>query len=177
MKKNLIIIMIAALAVSSCGTYTGTGAYAGATLGGHIGSIFGHITGGHRGSDVGALVGMAGGAVVGAAIGSAADQKVDRENAAYAQGRADERRAQRRTWRSGSRRSNSSYVRRNSQYLRSRQVDDMYYNGGGNNGTNYRRVEYAPSNSPALNQSDSTDYQNDGGYDATNSGDDRIEMK
>lgn len=169
MKKNLIIIMIAALVVSSCGTYTGAGAYAGASLGGHIGSVLGCITGGHRGSDLGALVGMAGGAAVGAMIGAAADQKVDNERAAYAQGRADERRSQRRTWRSGSRRSNSSYIQRNSQYLKDRRGDDVYYNGG-NNGASYTRVN------PVQPQNNS-DYNNDGGYDETNSGDDRIEMK
>ena len=162
MKKNLIIIMIAALAVSSCGTYTGSGAYAGASLGGLIGSCIGGITGGPRGSDLGTLVGMAGGAAVGAAVGAAADQSRDNQRAAYVQGRQDERRAQRRSWRSGSKRpSNSSYIRRNSQYLNNRGGDDVYYNGN----------NYAPAKSRA------NDYSNDGGYDESNSGDDRIEMK
>lgn len=162
MKKNLIIIMIAALAVSSCGTYTGSGAYAGASLGGLIGSCIGGITGGPRGSDLGTLVGMAGGAAVGAAVGAAADQSRDNQRAAYAQGRADERRAQRRTWRSGSKRqSNSSYIHQNSQYLNGRGGDDVYYNGG-----NYSSVK-----------SRANDYNNDGGYDESNSGDDRIELK
>lgn len=167
MKKNLIIIMIAALAVSSCGTYTGTGAYAGASLGGLIGSTIGCISGGHRGSDLGRLVGMAGGAAVGAAIGAAADQNRDNERAAYNQGRADERRAQSRVWRSGSKRpSNSSYIRQNSEYLKARRGDDVYYNGG--NGTLHIG---------SGNNGNSVRYENDGGYDATNSGDDRIEMK
>lgn len=178
MKKNLIMIMIAALTVCSCGTYTGSGAYAGASIGGLLGSAIGGITGGHRGSDLGTIVGMAGGAAVGAVMGAAADQERHDQQAAYAQGRYDERRAQRRTWRSGSKRnSNSAYIRRNSEYLKAQRGDDVYYNGG-NNGSNYNRVQYTPSNNANLNQQKSTnDYQNDGGYDDTNSGDDRIEMK
>lgn len=163
MKKNLIIIMIAALAVCSCGTYTGSGAYAGASLGGLIGSCIGGITGGPRGSDLGTLVGMAGGAAVGAAVGAAADQSRNNQRA-YAQGRADERRAQRRVWRSGTKRSNSSYIQQNSEYLKARRGDDVYYNGG--NGT-----LHIGSDKNNIN------YDNDGGYDASNSGDDRIEMK
>lgn len=63
------------LLMSSCGTYTGEGAYAGATLGSVLGSAIGGISGGWRGSDIGSVIGMAGGAAVGAAIGAAADQK------------------------------------------------------------------------------------------------------
>lgn len=63
------------LLMSSCGTYTGEGAYAGATFGSILGSAIGGISGGWRGSDVGTVIGMAGGAAVGAAIGAAADQK------------------------------------------------------------------------------------------------------
>lgn len=74
MNKGLVLSMCVLLAVSSCGTYTGAGAYTGANLGSILGSAIGGISGGPRGSDVGTLVGMAGGALVGAAVGSAADR-------------------------------------------------------------------------------------------------------
>ncbi len=61
--------------MSSCGTYTGQGAYAGATIGSVLGSAIGGISGGWRGHDIGTIVGMAGGAAVGAAVGAAADQQ------------------------------------------------------------------------------------------------------
>ena len=79
MKKNMIIIAASALLISSCGTYTGCGAYTGSTLGSILGSAIGGITGGPRGHDVGTIVGMVGGAVVGSAIGAAADQKNKQE--------------------------------------------------------------------------------------------------
>ena len=62
------------LMLSSCGTYTGSGAATGGYFGSIIGSAIGGISGGWRGSDIGSLVGLAGGAVVGAAIGAAADE-------------------------------------------------------------------------------------------------------
>ena len=67
------------LIVSSCGTYTGSGAFTGAHFGSILGSAIGGITDGRRGSDVGTILGMAGGAIVGAAIGNAADQAERRE--------------------------------------------------------------------------------------------------
>lgn len=75
MKKSIIIGMSALLIMSSCGSYTGTGAYMGTTLGSIFGSAIGGIAGGPRGSDIGTVVGMVGGAVAGAAVGQAADQK------------------------------------------------------------------------------------------------------
>lgn len=76
MKKNkyMILVTVAVLMLSSCGTYTGTGAYVGASFGSIIGSNIGGISGGWRGSHTGSLIGMAGGAVIGAAIGAAADE-------------------------------------------------------------------------------------------------------
>ena len=91
MKKVVVLTMGAALLLSSCGTYTGSGAYTGGMFGSIIGSAIGGISGGPRGSDVGTLIGMAGGAVVGAAIGSAADQRVYEEQAARAEARAQAR--------------------------------------------------------------------------------------
>lgn len=90
MKKTLLIVVVAGLMVSSCGTYTGQGAYVGAQFGSILGSAIGGISGGWRGSDIGTIVGMAGGAVVGAAIGSAADQKHEEKMEAYKQRRAEQ---------------------------------------------------------------------------------------
>lgn len=74
MKRNVVIAMSAALLLTSCGTYTGTGAYVGTNIGGILGSAIGGISDGPRGSDIGTIVGMAGGAVVGGIIGNQADQ-------------------------------------------------------------------------------------------------------
>lgn len=74
MKRNIVIAMSAALLLTSCGTYTGTGAYVGTNIGGILGSAIGGISDGPRGSDIGTIVGMAGGAVVGGIIGNQADQ-------------------------------------------------------------------------------------------------------
>ena len=88
----MVFALGAALLLSSCGTYTGMGAYAGANIGGMLGSAIGGISGGWRGSDVGTLIGIAGGAAVGAAIGSAADQRKNEEYAIRAEERAAARR-------------------------------------------------------------------------------------
>ena len=77
MKKILFVSLSALLVLSSCGTYTGAGAYTGAQFGSIIGSAIGGISGRWRGHDVGSLVGLAGGAAVGAAIGAAADRSHD----------------------------------------------------------------------------------------------------
>lgn len=74
MKKILVISACSLMLLSSCGTYTATGAYTGGSFGSIIGSAIGGIAGGPRGSDIGSLIGMAGGAAVGAAVGSAADK-------------------------------------------------------------------------------------------------------
>lgn len=79
MKKGIVYMIGAALLLSSCGTYTGSGAYAGGGLGAILGSAIGGIAGGPRGSDLGTIIGMAGGAAVGAAIGAQADEKAHRE--------------------------------------------------------------------------------------------------
>ena len=91
MKKTLIFVMGSMLLLSSCGTYTGQGAYVGGTFGSLLGSAIGGISGGWRGEHVGSLVGLAGGAVVGAAIGSAADQKVQERVAQYERQRNSDR--------------------------------------------------------------------------------------
>ena len=75
MKKTIIAFSMSALLLTSCGTYTGQGAYVGAQFGTILGSAVGGISGGWRSRDAGAIIGMAGGAAIGAAIGAAADQR------------------------------------------------------------------------------------------------------
>jgi len=75
MKQTLLIAIAAATMLTSCGTYTATGAYAGAQLGNVLGSAIGGISGGWRGHGVGTIIGTVGGAVAGAAIGQAAENK------------------------------------------------------------------------------------------------------
>lgn len=89
MKKMIVLLLgILLLTTSSCGTYTGAGAFTGAQFGSIIGSAVGGISGGWRGHEVGKLVGLAGGAAVGAAIGAAADNAVEnRYNEERAQAR------------------------------------------------------------------------------------------
>lgn len=91
MKKVILLMLCSSLVMSSCDTYTGSGAYAGGSIGSILGSAIGGLSGGPRGSDMGTIIGMAGGAVVGAVIGSQADQaQADRE-AAYKQDRVERR--------------------------------------------------------------------------------------
>ncbi len=105
MKKSMIYAVSLTLLLSSCGTYTGTGAYVGTSLGSILGSAIGGIAHGPRGSDVGTVIGMVGGAVIGGAIGSAADAKAQqqreadleqyrRDKAARAQARAQRQQMQ-----------------------------------------------------------------------------------
>ena len=79
MKKGSVIMMGAALLVSSCTTGAGAGAYAGSSLGSVLGSAIGGIVGGPHSSDVGTIFGMAGGAIVGGALGDAAEKKQAQE--------------------------------------------------------------------------------------------------
>ena len=67
--KHNIIALTAAILLASCGTYTGQGAYTGASFGSILGSAIGGISNGPRGSDMGTIVGMAGGAIIGGVIG------------------------------------------------------------------------------------------------------------
>ena len=91
MKKVVMISACSLLLMSSCGTYTGQGAYVGGSFGSMIGSAIGGIAGGWRGSDVGSLIGMAGGAAVGAAVGAAADRAEQQKYEDYRNARAQRR--------------------------------------------------------------------------------------
>ena len=79
MKKSLILSLSAAMVLSSCSTYTGSGAITGGSLGSILGSAIGGIAGGARGSDIGSIVGMAGGAIIGASTGAKADRRAKDE--------------------------------------------------------------------------------------------------
>lgn len=79
MKKVFFpLLLVLTVLMSSCGTYTATGAYTGAQFGHIIGSAIGGIGGGWRGHHTGSLIGTMGGAVAGAAIGAAIDNAHDR---------------------------------------------------------------------------------------------------
>jgi len=91
MKKMLLISVSGLLLLSSCGTYTGAGAYAGGSFGSIIGSAIGGIAGGPRGHDIGTLIGVASGAAVGAAVGAAADNAEQRKYEEYARNRQQRR--------------------------------------------------------------------------------------
>ena len=56
MKKSMMALTASAVLLSSCGTYTGQGAFAGATFGSVLGSAIGGISGGWRGHDIGTLL-------------------------------------------------------------------------------------------------------------------------
>ena len=88
MKKLLIFALCSSLMLSSCDTYTGSGAYAGGSIGSILGSAIGGLSGGPRGSDMGTIIGMAGGAAVGAIIGSQADQAASQRQEVYSRSRS-----------------------------------------------------------------------------------------
>lgn len=152
MKKSFIIGLSALLLLGSRDTYTGSGAYMGSTLGSIFGSAIGGITGGPHGSDVGTVVGMIGGAVAGAAIGQATDQKQQ------AQREADmaEMRAER--------------AERRAAMARAQQQGN-YNQGSGNYSGNYGGSSYDGNYS---NGNTANSGSTDSGFDASNSGDDRI---
>lgn len=91
MKKMIFLMLCSSLVLSSCDTYTGSGAYAGGSIGSILGSAIGGLSGGPRGSDMGTIIGMAGGAAIGAVIGSQADKAQADRDAAYRQDRIERR--------------------------------------------------------------------------------------
>ena len=125
MKKGSVIMMGAALLVSSCTTGAGAGAYAGSSLGSVLGSAIGGIVGGPHGSDVGTIFGMAGGAVVGGALGDAAEKKQAQEQHEVLSRR------------------NQRIQREKAQHRSAQQYDDDTYASG--NSTNYVGDDFDPS--------------------------------
>lgn len=130
MRKILVLSVGALLLLSSCGTYTGSGAYAGGMFGSIIGSAVGGLTGGWRGSDIGTLVGMAGGAAVGAAIGSAADKAQQDRYAEYRERRMQDRERTRAAQREESYRQDNAPVRDDSGFDANGGGDDRLYGFG-----------------------------------------------
>lgn len=145
MRKGLVIAVSTAMLLSSCGTYEGSGAYTGATLGSILGSAIGGLSDGPRGSDLGTLIGTVGGAAVGAAIGAKADQQRAEDLQQYQHDKAERAAARARRQQS--------------------------YQPQENSGQQYNAQ-------PQSNNNSTTDYSEEGkeqsGFDATNSGDDRI---
>jgi hypothetical protein len=125
MKKVVMISACSLLLMSSCGTYTGQGAYVGGSFGSMIGSAIGGIAGGWRGSDVGSLIGMAGGAAVGAAVGAAADRAEQQKYEDYRNARAQRRASAQRQY---DNKDNSSYD--DSGFDQTNSGDDRLYGFG-----------------------------------------------
>jgi hypothetical protein len=136
MKKICLISVSALLLLSSCGTYTGMGAYTGGTFGSIIGSAIGGISGGRHGSDVGTLIGMAGGAMVGAAVGAAADNAQQREYEQYKADRQQRIEERQRNYSGQTQQSQSSYDdEADSGFDPSGSGDDRLYGFGEDFGT------------------------------------------
>ncbi|WP_308241879.1 hypothetical protein [uncultured Prevotella sp.] len=149
MKKGSVIMMGAALLVSSCTTGAGAGAYAGSSLGSVLGSAIGGIVGGPHGSDVGTIFGMAGGAVVGGALGDAAEKKQAQEQHEVLSRRNQRIQREKAQRRSAQQYDDDTYASGNSR---------SYSNGG--NSANYVGDDFDPSQM----------------VDNSNSGDDRIDF-
>ncbi|MCI6075681.1 MAG: hypothetical protein MR712_09940 [Bacteroidales bacterium] len=146
MNKSLIFALSGLLVLSGCDTYAGAGAYTGSTIGSILGSAIGGISDGPRGSDIGTLVGMIGGAAVGAAIGNSADQRAHDEMVEHRE----------------------AVKQRRMQQGGQQATPDYNYNDD-------RIGNYSKNSSDTYNYDsgrDSDDYTS--GFDATNSGDDRI---
>lgn len=88
-----MMLLSAAVVLSSCGSYEATGAYTGSQFGHMIGSAIGGIAGGWRGHEIGSLIGTVGGAAAGAAIGHAADKAQQKKYEDYAANRRQQRQA------------------------------------------------------------------------------------
>ena len=130
MKKMMVLSVGALLLLSSCGTYTGAGAYAGGSFGSIIGSAIGGIAGGPRGSDIGTLIGMAGGAAVGAAIGAKADEAEQKKYEEYRMQR-EQRRAEQSSYEQRTYSSQSTYAEPdNSGFDETNSGDDRLYGFG-----------------------------------------------
>ena len=119
----MVLSVSGLLLLSSCGSYTASGAYTGGTFGSIIGSAIGGIAGGPRGSDIGTLIGMAGGAAVGAAVGQAADRAEQQKYEDYKAARREAREAARQ-------RGSSNYNYDDSGYDATNSGDDRLYNFG-----------------------------------------------
>ena len=133
MKKTVTLMMCAALTLSGCGTYAGSGAYTGASLGSILGSAIGGISGGPRGSDVGTIIGMASGAIIGGAIGQKADDQRQSDISQYQRDKAE--RAARRQQQNNQQNYQPNYQQPNYQ-------QNYQSNGQNNNGQADDRITF-----------------------------------
>ncbi len=165
MKKTILFTLAMLTILSSCSSYTATGA----AMGGMVGSAIGGLAGGPRGSDIGTLVGM----VTGAAMGSAAEE---RERAEYYRQRSNddmyyyrsqsaERRARAAEQRAekAERRARIAEEKARKAEMKSRKTSGFTLERGEEPGKGVTRSYYVPS--------DTAQYSSTGRYD------DRIEMK
>lgn len=181
MKKMALYAIALTLSVSSCTTYTATGA----AFGGVIGSAVGGLAGGPRGSDIGTLVGVATGAVVGAAADARQQEEAARRQMEY------ERRRQQSYDDVYAQPGSQSYYS-NSDDEKARRIRQYHENVErkyGGNGFSYDRTAREPSrtnssssakSTPRTSQGYSIDTrasQDSSGRVATPQYDDRIEMK
>jgi hypothetical protein len=95
MKRTIVLLLSGLFFLSSCTTYTATGAMVGGNLGHVVGSAIGGISGGWRGHHVGSLIGTVGGVIAGAAVGAAVEQSQaqkyeQRQQARYEQERREQ---------------------------------------------------------------------------------------
>ena len=146
MKKVLVLSLSAAVVLSSCSTYAGSGAITGGSLGSILGSAIGGIAGGARGSDIGSIVGMAGGAIIGASTGAKADRRAKEE--------VHERyeKVQRRKAREKRNRSEYDYYNQTDDYGRSGSVDGSGFdntNSGDDRIYDFQGSDYTGSYSAA----------------------------
>ena len=146
MKKSLILSLSAAMVLSSCSTYTGSGAIIGGSLGSILGSAIGGIAGGARGSDIGSIVGMAGGAIIGASTGAKADRRAkDEVHERY-------EKVQRRKAREKRNQSEYDYYNQTDDYGRSGSVDGSGFdntNSGDDRIYDFQSSDYTGSYSAA----------------------------
>ena len=146
MKKSLILSLSAAVVLSSCSTYTGSGAITGGSLGSILGSAIGGIAGGARGSDIGSIVGMAGGAIIGASTGAKADRRAkDEVHERY-------EKVQRRKAREKRNQSEYDYYNQTDDYGRSGSVDSSGFdntNSGDDRIYDFQSSDYTGSYSAA----------------------------
>ena len=129
MKKILMMMIGAAVLMSSCDTYQGAGAYTGSMFGNMVGSAIGGIAGGWRGHEIGSLIGTVGGAAIGAAVGQAADERQERRYEERASRRQQRRYEQRN--RSYQQQRDRGYDRSYGQYPSAGQQPQMSYNANG----------------------------------------------
>lgn len=172
MKKVKVIIasLCGVMLMSSCST-VGSGAVSGAYLGGMFGSAMGGMMGGFHGRNVGTVLGMATGAAAGAAIGAANEQRREERREAYLVERDRRNEVAVRHYRSHV----APYLNQNTRYGQEQgQAQSPVQTRGTVKEVRASQL-YANEQQKAGIQSQQYQQEyDDSGFDATNSGDDRI---